>query len=89
MVYCCFELGESSVSHCCLAELGLPDIFCLFRVVELCLCVLICFWLPFSLGIHADRFNIAGLLSLERSAYKIGLWLASENLDFGSVFTIS
>lgn len=36
-----------------------------------------------------DRVNILGLLSLERSAYKIGPWLASEKLDFGIVPTIS
>lgn len=64
-------------------------IFCHFRIVECCVCVLISFWLPFSLGIYADRVNIVGLLSLKRSAYKIGLWLASEKLDFGNVPTIS
>lgn len=63
MVYCCCELGENDVSHCCLGELGLSDIFCQLKIVEsICVfvCVLISFWLPFSLGISTNRVNTAG-----------------------------
>lgn len=88
VVYCCSELGESNLSHHCLGELGLPDIFCQFTVVIEHRCgfvlVLISFWLPFPLDMYADRVNIAGLLSLKRCAYKIGSGWHLRSWIFGA-----
>lgn len=73
-VYCCCELGENNVSHCCLEELGLPDTFCQLGVVVECVCVVyFVFFSPQAVGhpLLIDKLYLGFLFPLATTAANI------------------